>query len=217
MFRIKICGITRPEDALLAAEAGADAIGLNFYTGSPRHVTEATAKLIIQVLPVGVAKVGVFVNMPPGEVAATADRLHLDWIQLHGDEPPEALTELAPRHVIRALPCSAARMRAVNKYLERCRTLGTVPAALLADAAISGAYGGTGRTAAWTELAPPHDWLLGIPLILAGGLTAANVASAIEAVRPHGVDTASGVESSPGVKDGQQIREFVSAAKFAAR
>ena len=215
MFRIKICGITRPDDARLAAEAGADAIGLNFYTGSPRHVTEVAAKAIIQILPAGVAKVGVFVNTPPGEVAAIADRLNLDWIQLHGDERPEDIRELAPRRVIRAMPCRVAGLSAVINYLERCRTLGTLPAALLADAAVSGAYGGTGRTAAWSELVPPREWLLGIPLILAGGLTPENVASAIEAVRPHGVDTASGVECSPGVKDGPRMREFVTAAKNA--
>src|SRR5262245_3645007 len=105
MFRIKICGITNTEDARLAAEAGADAIGLNFYHASPRCVTEATARSIIDAVPEPVAYVGVFVNWPAADVAALTDRLGLDWIQLHGDEPPEVVAELRPDRVIRALPC----------------------------------------------------------------------------------------------------------------
>lgn len=217
LFRIKICGITTPEDGQLAAEAGADAIGLNFYAGSPRYVTEATAKKIVESLPAGVAKVGVFVNMPPTNVAAIADRLQLDWIQLHGDELPEAITELAPRPVIRALPCGPGGLPTVIKYLERCRALGALPAALLADAVSAGSYGGTGRTAAWGELVGPREWLHGIPLILAGGLTPENVAEAVDTVQPRAVDTASGVESAPGRKLALMLKAFVSAAKASMR
>lgn len=212
LFRIKICGITTPEDGQLAAAAGADAIGLNFYPGSPRCVTEAMAKAITHSLPAGVAKVGVFVNISPTNVTAIADRLNLDWIQLHGDELPDAISELAPRRVIRALPCGPGGLPVVVAYLKRCRELDALPAALLADAAAGGSYGGTGRTAAWSELAPPREWLQGIPLILAGGLTAENVAEAVGAVLPQAVDTASGVEREPGRKHAPLLKAFVNAA-----
>ena len=217
MFRIKICGITTAEDGQLAAEAGADAIGLNFYGGSPRYVTEATAKSIVQSLPSGVAKVGVFVNMSPSHVAAIADRLQLDWIQLHGDEPPESIAELKPRRVIRALPCGPGGVPTVVQYLRRCKASCAVPAALLADAVAGGSYGGTGRTAAWSELVLPREWLQDIPLILAGGLTPENVAAAINVVQPQAVDTASGVEASPGKKDTPLLKEFVRAARESLR
>ncbi|MCE9555138.1 MAG: phosphoribosylanthranilate isomerase [Planctomycetes bacterium] len=217
MFRIKICGITTPEDGQLAAEAGADAIGLNFYAGSPRCVTEAMAKAIIDSLPAGVAKVGVFVNMPPTNVADIADRLQLDWIQLHGDEPPEAIAELAPRRVIRALPCGPGGLKTVVAFFQHCKALGSMPAALLADAAAGNSYGGTGRTAAWSELVLPREWLHGIPLVLAGGLTPENVAKAVDTVQPQSVDTASGVESAPGRKYAPLLKSFVSAAKASLR
>jgi len=215
VFRIKICGITNPEDARLAAEAGADAIGLNFYHASPRCVTEATARSIIDAVADGVVCVGVFVNRSASDIVAMAERLKLDWIQLHGDEPPEVIAELGPARVIRALPCGSGDSRHLAAYLKKCRELGASPAALLADAFAGSAYGGTGRTADWNELAPPHDWLQHVPLILAGGLDPENVSAAIAAVCPAAVDAASGVEASPGKKDAQRMRDFVSAAQAA--
>jgi len=215
LFHIKICGVTTVADALLAAEAGADAIGLNFYAGSPRCISVATAQEIVQALPADVAKVGVFVNMPVAEVMARADSLQLDWIQLHGDETPEAIAELSPRRVIRALPCGPNALPTVVAYLERCQKLGALPGALLADAAAGTTYGGTGRTADWNQLTPPRDWLHDIPLVLAGGLTPDNVAAAIGTVQPDAVDTASGVESSPGKKDLDRVQRFVTAARHA--
>jgi len=215
LFRIKICGITNLADACLAAEAGADAIGLNFYPGSPRCISKETARDIVEALPAHVAKVGVFVNMPVPDVARLVDGLQLDWIQLHGDEPPEAIAELSPRRVIRALPCGQGALPRVVQYLERCAALSALPAALLADAAAGAAYGGTGRTANWDQLAPPREWLATMSLVLAGGLTADNVALAIAAVQPDAVDTASGVECLPGKKDRDRLCEFVAAARHA--
>jgi phosphoribosylanthranilate isomerase len=212
LFRIKICGITNVADAQLAADAGADAIGLNFYAPSPRHIADSVAAEIIASLPKWVARVGVFVNFSADEVGRVADQLQLDWIQLHGDEPPDFISRLAPRRVIRALSCGAGEIAHVHQYLAQCRTIGAMPAAVLVDASVRSAYGGTGKTADWTALAPPRDELLGLPLILAGGLTPDNVAAAVGTVRPAAVDTASGVESSPGKKDPELVRRFVSLA-----
>jgi phosphoribosylanthranilate isomerase len=215
LFRIKICGITNVADAREAADAGADAIGLNFYSGSPRCISEETAEEIVRILPADVAKVGVFVNMPSSDVARLADRLRLDWIQLHGDEPPEVIAELKPRRVIRALPCGKGGLPAVVQYLEKCESEGGLPDALLADAAAGSAYGGTGLTAEWGQLVPPRSWLHSIPLILAGGLRPDNIASAIATVQPDAVDTASGVEVSPGKKDRDRLHAFVNTARHA--
>ncbi len=117
MFRIKICGITTPEDAALAVEAGADAIGLNFYEQSPRCVTVTRAAEIAQAVPEGVDLVGVYVNASLDEMAATADQLPLDLIQLHGDEPPDRVMELAGRKVIRAFRCRSKEFEPILKYL----------------------------------------------------------------------------------------------------
>jgi phosphoribosylanthranilate isomerase len=162
-----------------------------------------------------VAKVGVFVNMPARDVARLADTLHLDWIQLHGEEPPEVVAALKPRRVIRALPCGQGGLPAVVRYLEMCETHGGIPDALLADAAAGSTYGGTGLTADWSQLLPPRCWLRDIPLVLAGGLKPDNVASAVTTVQPDAVDTASGVESSPGKKDRDRLHTFVTAARHA--
>jgi phosphoribosylanthranilate isomerase len=203
------------DDARLAAEAGADAIGLNFYHASPRRVSEAMAQGIVDAVAGLAACVGVFVNHAAADVVAISRRLALDWIQLHGDESPELIAELGASRVIRALPCGPAGRPQVEDYLAKCRELRAVPAALLADAAAGTTYGGTGRTADWNELAPPHDWLQGIPLILAGGLNPENVAAAIRTVKPVGVDTASGVEASPGRKDPRRVKQFIQLARDA--
>jgi phosphoribosylanthranilate isomerase len=210
-FRVKICGITRPEDASMAAGAGADAIGLNFYPGSPRCVTLEQAQAIAAAMPAGVARVGVFVNADLAEMRRIADSVPLDYVQLHGDEPPQAIAALDVP-VIRAFRCGSAGLMPVGLYLEACRQAGRLPAAVLIDAYAPGAFGGTGQTLDWPALAAGREHLAGLPLILAGGLTAENVAAAIAAARPDGVDTASGVESSPGVKDAARVRAFVAAA-----
>lgn len=215
MFHIKICGVTRPEDAAAAAAAGADAIGLNFYAESPRCVSEAQARAILAAAGGEMTRVGVFVNAPAAEVARTADALELAYVQLHGDEPPETLAELAGRQVIRAFRMDGRGLDPLEEYLERCDELGALPAAVLIDAHRPDQYGGTGTTVDWQLLVDQRSQLGGLPLILAGGLNCENVEEAIGVVKPSAVDTASGVEVSPGIKDPEAIAQFVALARQA--
>jgi phosphoribosylanthranilate isomerase len=213
LFRIKICGITSAADARVAAAAGADAIGINFYARSPRFVTRDVASEIAAALPTGVAKVGVFVNCAADEIAEIANAVGIDYVQLHGDEPPNLLTKLGDRLVIKALRCRDGGT--VLDYVTRCAEVGIRPAALLLDAHVAGQYGGTGAKLDWTALYELSKSLDNLPIVLAGGLTADNVAAAITAARPHGVDVASGVESSPGKKDARLVERFVAEARRA--
>lgn len=217
MFQIKICGITSVADAQHAANAGADAIGLNFYSRSPRCLDLAAARSIVAALPSGFAKVGVFVNDELSRIARMADEMRLDFVQLHGDEPPAVLAQLRPRPLIRAFRLDAAGWRPIIEYIAACRNLDVLPAALLIDAHAPGLYGGTGQTVDWLTVRDRPEELAGLPIILAGGLTPENVAEAIAAARPWGVDTASGVESAPGVKDAGKIDGFVREARTALR
>ncbi len=209
-FRIKICGVTTVADALEAVQAGADAIGVNFFSGSPRFVEPSRAREIAAVLPEGVKCVGVFVDpeMPQLEAAVA---LGLHAVQLHGDEQPALLAHFRALPVIKAFRLGSDGLAPVRAFLEQSRLLGCSPEMVLVDAHRPGAYGGTGTMADWT-LAASYAEVAGPPLVLAGGLTAENVAEAIRAVRPAAVDTASGVESSPGAKDAQKMKDFVQAA-----
>ena len=215
LFQIKICGITSVKDARFASLAGADAVGLNFYSQSPRYLELATAEAILAGIPKTVVKVGVFVNASADQMIATADQLGLDFIQLHGDEPPEVLGELAPRQVIRAFRCGDDGFTPIVSYLATCLTQGQVPAAVLLDAHQPGEYGGTGQVIDWSSVAANRQILGTTPVILAGGLTPYNVGEAIHTARPDAVDAASGVESAPGIKDLLQLRAFCSTAKKA--
>ena len=217
VFRVKICGITTVEDALLAAEAGADAVGLNFYQRSPRYVTTERAKEICEALPAGITKVGVFVNSVAKGVLATAQRVGLDAIQLHGDEGPEMLSALGDYPIVRAFRCKEATLDAVEAFLRLCEKGASLPSAVLLDAHAPGSYGGTGQVLDWGAIHRERPKLADIPLILAGGLTAENVADAIRIAQPDAVDTASGVEFAPGKKDPAKVRAFVAAAKRAQR
>ena len=198
--RIKICGVTRAEDALAAVRLGADALGFNFWPGSKRHVTPAAARAIIARLPPFVTPVGVFVNQTEGEMRAIAAESGIQVFQLHGDEPPELCARL-PMPVVKAIPVD--QVRALS------RLLSYEVAAFLLDTPSRG-YGGSGE---------PFDWSLAegvsevAPVILAGGLTPENVAAAVRAVRPYAVDVASGVESSPGVKDMARMSRFFAAVR----
>jgi phosphoribosylanthranilate isomerase len=214
MFRIKICGVTTTHDALAAAAAGADAIGLNFCPESARCIDLATARRIVEAVPPHIAKVGVFVNEPAERVIATADELVLDFIQLHGDEPPNQLADLAPRRVIRAFRL-CGDVEPLVDYLQKCRELGHSPDAVLIDAYAPGAYGGTGVIANWGNVRSCQRHVGAVPVVLAGGLTPENVAEAIGQVRPAAVDVASGVELAPGQKDVVRMRGFVVAARRA--
>jgi phosphoribosylanthranilate isomerase len=244
MFRIKICGITSPEDALMAAEAGADAIGLNFYEQSPRYVTAQLAEKIVEELRGSysadeVAVYGVFVNAAVDDILWVIRDANLYGtdrglgIQLHGDEPPELIRDLrshglgtsddllqATGHaptvpITRAFRCRDASLAEPAAYLAKCQQLGALPQAVLLDAFAAGAYGGTGQVVDWQAVANRGGGLLNLPLVLAGGLQPDNVAAAIGAASPNAVDVASGIESSPGKKDYAKTMRFVSAAKEA--
>jgi phosphoribosylanthranilate isomerase len=216
MFRIKICGITTEADARVAADAGADAVGLNFYEKSRRFVDPPAARRIADALPPGVMRVGVFVNHAANEIAETANQVGLDCIQLHGNEPPNLLATLPGAvKIVRAFPCDEYGLKPIVAYLEECRTLRRVPDAVLIDANAGADFGGTGKRADWERIANERNILGNIPMVLAGGLTPDNVAAAIMATRPSGVDVASGVEAVPGRKDTNLVRRFVTEARTA--
>jgi len=214
-IRVKICGITRPEWARVAAEAGADAIGL-IFAESPRRIGPETSAGIIDALPPWVAPVGVFVDAPPGYVRDLVDRLHLAAVQLHGDEPPEALADLGPVKVIKAFGvASEADLVAVRRWRDEAERLGRTPDAYLVDARVAGGpKGGTGQSADWTLAARMQEEGFA-PLILAGGLGPENVAEAVRAVRPWGVDSSSGTESAVGEKSPEKVRAFLRAVRMA--
>ena len=208
MFRIKICGVTRASDARAACAAGADAIGLNFSTVSPRRVSLELAQGIGAAASPGVARVGVFVNSAAASIAEIAERVPLDMIQLHGDEPPEMVGELADWPVIRAFRCREAGLQPVAEYVMACRKLGHPLETVLLDAYAKDRYGGTGQMVDWQMVFDQRDQLTGCRIVLAGGLTADNVRLAITTARPAAVDTASGVEQAPGIKDPALISNF---------
>jgi phosphoribosylanthranilate isomerase len=201
--RVKICGITRPEDAELAVELGAWALGFNFWPGSVRVVDPAVAAGIALELRRRVELAGVFVNASLDEIAHAADATHLTLVQLHGDEGPAFCAEVARRTGAKVI--KAMRISSASDFQDLARFHTDFH---LLDTARRGAYGGTGET--W-------DWALAskrartVPVILSGGLTAENVAAGIAAVEPYAVDVASGVESAPGVKDPDRMAAFMAA------
>ncbi len=225
---VKICGITNVEDAVAAAEFGADFIGLNFYPGSPRCVSEGQARLILQTKP-RTSPVGLFVNESWERIRDVTARLGLIFVQVHGDH-----IEPCPFPNLSWIPAfgvvDASSFMNIGKLIEAA-TAGHGPLAVLVDAHVPGSFGGTGRRAPWQllgECVSPfpegsslnvYRWLPNVPspiqLILAGGLTPDNVADAIRIVRPWAVDVASGVEASPGKKDHDQMRRFIENAKAA--
>ena len=214
MFQIKICGITAIDDAIAAADAGADAIGLNFYPKSSRFVDMAAARQIVNALPTAVKKVGVFVNAEAAEVRSAVHQLSLDIVQLHGDETPDFVASLANLPVVRAFRPDRD-FESVYAYIKHCDVLNCRPAMILIDAFKPGEYGGTGEAADWNAVSRLRATLNNIPVVLAGGLNPENVASAISLVRPWAVDTASGVENSPRRKSKDRMQAFVAEAKRA--
>ena len=208
MTQVKICGITNVDDARAACEAGVDAIGLNFYPRSPRALSVEKAVGLRALIPSGVELFGVFVNAEAGEVMEIFRTVHLDALQLHGDESPATVAQLA-----RIAPVFKA-LRVGPDF--SAGTLESYPgvSGFLFDAADTrpGQYGGTGRLADWGVAQQASR---SRRVILAGGLNAENVAAAILQVRPYGVDVASGVEASPGAKDHARLREFVREARRA--
>ncbi len=203
MTRAKICGITRHEDAELAAELGAWAIGLIQWPGSVRACEPAVAAGIVAQLRRQVACVGVFVDPTLDELSRAAETIGFSHLQLHGDEGPAFCAEVARRTGCKVIKAVGVGSRADIQALEVFHT-----DFHLLDAAAGAERGGTGRTWEWTLLA---DRRSKVPAILSGGLNAANVADGINATRPWGVDTASGTELEPGVKDPEKLRAFLDA------
>jgi phosphoribosylanthranilate isomerase len=199
---LKICGITRVEDALHAAEQGATALGFNLWPKSPRYVTPEQIRAIVSKVPRQVTTVGVFVNAPVDEIRRVVIQAGLSAVQLHGDEPPSHAA---------ALEVPLLRSVAVAD-VDRTRTEWPAGTTLLVDAIDPVRRGGTGVVVDWTAAAAAARRG---PIVLAGGLTPENVSEAIRTVRPFGVDVSSGVESAPGVKDVEKVRAFLERARCA--
>lgn len=200
---VKICGVTSVAEAELCVEAGADAIGLNFYPRSPRCLDVAMARKIVDAVGGAALTVGVFVDAGLDAIRALQASTGFRCVQLHGDEPPELLAELLP-HAYKAL-----RVKDESSIADARRYAGEH---LLLDAYVAGEPGGTGHSFRW-ELAVPLARERKVTL--AGGLRPDNVADAVHAVHPFCVDVASGVEARPGVKDHAAVRAFITAAKSA--
>lgn len=199
MLRVKICGITRREDALLGAELGADAIGFIFYDKSPRNITWQAAVEIARLLPSHVAKVGVFVNPSLAEVNHYIEKVGLDTAQIHGEHHFAEFRKVPPNRLIYALQVGKTFD---PRNLESYRNTG---AAILLDAFKSGVYGGTGTTFDWDVAVKAK--LYG-RIILAGGLTPQNAVEAVNQVQPYAIDVNSGIEAQPGVKDHHKLQEL---------
>ena len=195
---VKICGITRVEDGLAAAHAGAHAVGLVFHRASPRCVEIGRARAIVERLPPFVAAVGLFVDPQPDDVARILREVRLSLLQFHGDEAPEVCARFG-------LPYLKACRVAGGTDLLQYAALHRSAKGLLLDAYVTDAHGGTGRSFDWSMI--PRD--LPLPVVLAGGLTSSNVGEAIRVVRPWAVDVSSGVEREPGVKDAGKIAAFM--------
>lgn len=228
MFRTKICGVTSRGDAGRVARSGADAIGLNFYAPSPRSVSVDQAVAIAASLressdqdaatgqPAKPLLIGVFVNASLETIQMTVRSVGLSAVQLHGDETVELVAALKPLPVLRAFRMSPGDAPAILNYVAECAAVHPL-AGVLIDAAVPGQFGGTGEKADWGEVSRLVAQLRSDPgehprLILAGGLTAENVSTAIAQANPDGVDTASGVEESPGVKNADSVAAFVDSA-----
>lgn len=205
MTRVKVCGITRLEDAELAVEHGAWALGFILWEPSPRAADPAVAAGIARAMRRRAELVGVFVNASLDDVARAADALGLTHLQLHGDEGPAFATEARRRTGCKVIKAARIASGADLQALERYRT-----DFHLLDTRVEGKQGGSGESWDW-ELAGHRRSK--IPAILSGGLTAENVADGIAAVRPYAVDVASGVEASPGIKDPEKVRAFLAAAR----
>lgn len=196
--RIKICGITRIEDATAAAIAGADAIGFVFYRNSPRFIDPQQAKQIAAAIPPFVSTVGLFVDAPVEEVEASVSAFHVDYLQFHGDEPPDYCSQFGMPFL------KAIRVRPGLDLLQYAADF-TAARALLLDAFVEGVPGGTGLAFDW-RLIPKN---LPLPIILSGGLSPDNITGAVREIRPWAVDVSSGVEAAKGIKDADKIKQFI--------
>jgi len=200
--RVKICGITRLEDALFAANAGADALGFVFYDKSPRRIDADQAASICRALPPFITRVGLFVNASADDVHSVLQRVPLDILQFHGDETPAYCAQFGKSYL------KAVRVTAAMDLLKYAADFGAA-CGLLLDAYVPGVAGGTGESFDWTLI--PDNFPK--PVVLSGGLTPENVRDAIRQTRPWAVDVSSGVESAKGIKDPDKIAQFIANAK----
>ena len=200
--RVKICGITRVEDALAAAHNGADAIGLVFYAESPRNISLQAAQEIVAALPPFISVVGLFVNASQNKIETVLSQLRLDALQFHGDETAADCAQFNLPYL------KAIRVKPDTNLLQYCLEFNSAQALLL-DAHSDAAYGGTGQVFDW-DLIPKN---LPKPIILAGGLNAQNVGDAIKQAQPYAVDVSGGVEQSKGIKDAAKIAAFMRAVE----
>ncbi len=200
--RIKICGITNPADAIAAARFGADALGFVLYSKSPRYISPEGVRMACRGISPFIARVGVFVNEPEDFIVRTVRQCGLSVVQLSGDEPPDFLSD-APFPVIKAI-------RVKNGDEIRSMASHRPGSTLVLDSFTPGSYGGNGVRFDWSL---PLDVIGEVRIIIAGGLTAENVRQAIEFFRPFGVDVASGIEESPGIKDHGKMRRFIETVK----
>lgn len=198
MTRIKICGITRLEDAQAAVDAGADAIGFVFYSPSPRSVTVEQAGTILRHLPPFVSSVGLFVNAEPAWIREVLAQVPLDLLQFHGDEAPDDCARFGRPWL------KAVRVRSRDD-IETAFSTYRDAKGLLVDAFDPALYGGTGKAFDWSLIPQRRP----LPLVLAGGLDSVNVADAVRQVRPWAVDVSGGVERAKGIKDAKKIRAFI--------
>lgn len=201
---VKICGITRGDDALAAAQLGAHALGFIFYAKSPRGVAPQRAAEIIRGLPPFITAVGLFVNPEESDIERVLARVPLNLLQFHGEETPEFCARFELPYI------KAARVRAGLDLLQYAQHY-SAARGLLLDAFVEGAHGGTGAAFDWSLV--PRE--LPLPVILSGGLTPNNVAAAIRRVKPWAVDVSSGVEASPGIKDPRKIAAFMKEVRSA--
>jgi phosphoribosylanthranilate isomerase len=209
MVRVKICGITNWADAAVSLEAGANALGFNFYPASPRYIPPSHARMIVSRMPPGVDAVGVFVNASFAEANEIGLSTDLDVLQLHGDEPPEAVAEFSESWpLIKAFRVSP-EFRAEQLASYRPHT-----DFFLLDGFSQDARGGTGNSFDWTVAREAKQYGR---IFLSGGLTSENVGDAVRQVRPFAVDVCSGVEASPGKKDAARVQEFIRMVKEASQ
>jgi phosphoribosylanthranilate isomerase len=207
MTKVKICGITNLEDALLSIEYGADQLGFNFYEKSPRYISPSAARQIIDKLGIGVATVGVFVNEFIEDVIRVAVDSKIDVIQLHGSESVQYVADIHSRSGLDVIKAFRVRPDLTKHNIDEFEAT-----AVLLDGYTPGIYGGTGKIADW-EFA--RIMAADSKVYLAGGLNHENVEAAVESVRPFAVDVASGVESSPGTKDAKKVKRFIEAVRKA--
>lgn len=199
---VKICGLTNLEDTLAALDFGADFLGFNFYSQSPRYLSYEKAKIIFEEIPPNIPKVGVFVNEDYENIIDLTQLLELDYIQFHGDEPPEFCNQMGHPWWKAIRLSSEDEIEKISAY--ECENI-------LIDAYVKGQYGGTGTKPDWDLAKRVKN--LGKKIFLAGGLTPENVQLAVATVQPYAVDVASGVEFKPGKKDFIKMEEFIRRAK----